>query len=320
MKDLCAIVRDLLPLYVDDACSRESKDFVEKHVAGCEECSSVLERLRSAGPEDSIIAQEDDLIERSLRRSRRRSTIAGAVVALILMVPVVVCLIVNIAVGHSLDWFFIVLSSLLVVASVTALPMLLAEKRFLCSSCAFLAALLILLATCCIYTKGRWFFIAAFSVLLGFATTVLPVIACQWFPEGFWKHNKGLLVFCSDTVLLVLLLASVAVFLHDAQFLSRSLAIAGFSILPVWGMFLSIRYLKIQPLCRAGVAVFFLGSAVMFINPVVYRILGEPVTSLFERENRINAYVALAMFAAGVLLVLAGIVAALVKNRKRSRP
>ena len=34
----CEIIRDLLPLYVDDVCSEKSKDMIEEHLRGCEEC------------------------------------------------------------------------------------------------------------------------------------------------------------------------------------------------------------------------------------------------------------------------------------------
>ena len=34
----CEIIRDLLPLYVDDVCSTETKELVEKHLKNCNEC------------------------------------------------------------------------------------------------------------------------------------------------------------------------------------------------------------------------------------------------------------------------------------------
>ena len=38
MKNECSIVRDLLPLYVEQMVSAETGEFVEEHLEGCEAC------------------------------------------------------------------------------------------------------------------------------------------------------------------------------------------------------------------------------------------------------------------------------------------
>ena len=43
----CGIIDDLLPLYVDGACSEESKAAVEAHLTSCEACRRELERMRA---------------------------------------------------------------------------------------------------------------------------------------------------------------------------------------------------------------------------------------------------------------------------------
>lgn len=37
----CSIIRDLLPLYIDDCCSEESRDMIKEHLESCAECNSV---------------------------------------------------------------------------------------------------------------------------------------------------------------------------------------------------------------------------------------------------------------------------------------
>lgn len=46
MKKNCNIIRDLLPLYLDDVCSEESKKIVAEHLENCEECMKYLEQLK----------------------------------------------------------------------------------------------------------------------------------------------------------------------------------------------------------------------------------------------------------------------------------
>lgn len=41
----CSVIKDLLPLYVDDVCSDDTKKLVEEHIASCNECKTELESL-----------------------------------------------------------------------------------------------------------------------------------------------------------------------------------------------------------------------------------------------------------------------------------
>lgn len=43
----CEMVKDLLPLYVDDVASDTSRRYVEEHIATCEECKRLLEQMQS---------------------------------------------------------------------------------------------------------------------------------------------------------------------------------------------------------------------------------------------------------------------------------
>lgn len=48
MKEIsCNIIKDLLPSYVDNICSEDSRHLIEKHISGCEQCRTQLELLKS---------------------------------------------------------------------------------------------------------------------------------------------------------------------------------------------------------------------------------------------------------------------------------
>ena len=49
----CGIIDDLLPLYVDGACSEESKAAIEAHLESCEVCRKKLERMQS----DAVVSE-----------------------------------------------------------------------------------------------------------------------------------------------------------------------------------------------------------------------------------------------------------------------
>lgn len=53
----CGIIRDLLPLYIDDVCNDESKQAVKAHLSECENCRSYYESMKST---EGFIAKEND--------------------------------------------------------------------------------------------------------------------------------------------------------------------------------------------------------------------------------------------------------------------
>lgn len=44
-KESCSLIKDLLPLYIDDLCSNESMKIIKNHLADCTECSKEYEQL-----------------------------------------------------------------------------------------------------------------------------------------------------------------------------------------------------------------------------------------------------------------------------------
>ena len=107
MKDIsCDVIRDLLPLYVDDVCSETSKRLVVEHVKNCENCRKILESLRvdisSAQPD---IAPTDGKAPRNpfLKVKRKqRISVAVAVVVTILFMTILWMLIDNVGFLHQL--------------------------------------------------------------------------------------------------------------------------------------------------------------------------------------------------------------------------
>lgn len=47
MGNKCNIVRDLLPSYIDNLCSKDSIVFIEEHMHSCSECKEVLESMKT---------------------------------------------------------------------------------------------------------------------------------------------------------------------------------------------------------------------------------------------------------------------------------
>jgi hypothetical protein len=80
MSKQCEIVQDLLPLYVDGACSEASAEMVKEHITTCADCNAIYQQMLSHTSEDILHEESKSVIERhetkEKRKSRRNITIA----------------------------------------------------------------------------------------------------------------------------------------------------------------------------------------------------------------------------------------------------
>ena len=204
MTNDCEVIRDLLPLYADDACSAASRDLVEAHVRNCAECRTMLARLRNSEIEQDLQTEKQDVIRYGAKRFKRRSAAIGALIAGLFTIPILVCLIVNLASGHALDWFFVVLAALAVAASLIITPLVVAEDKLFWTFCGFCVSLVVLLAVVCLYSGGHWFWIASSAALFGLAVIFLPfVVKAKPVHRLIGNANRVLIVLALDCALFV---------------------------------------------------------------------------------------------------------------------
>ena len=202
MNKECEIVRDILPLYVDDVCSASSREIIDEHLKTCPDCAAYLEDIRASEAESELKSEKSLVIQNQARRFKRRSAATGSVISALFMIPILICLIVNLTSGRTLDWFYIVVAAMLVVASVTVVPVMVPDSKLFWTLCAFCGSLVILLAVCALYTRGDWFFVAASASIFGLAVFFLP-FAIKAKPLRPWVEgrNKALLVLAVDFIL-----------------------------------------------------------------------------------------------------------------------
>lgn len=61
MKTNCKVIEDLLPLYIDEVCSDESKRLIEEHLEECDACSAKLNAQKV------VITVDKEKIEQNLK-------------------------------------------------------------------------------------------------------------------------------------------------------------------------------------------------------------------------------------------------------------
>lgn len=76
MKVSCNIIRDILPLYAEDMVCEETRELVEEHLCGCDECTKELGRLKK---KEAIPVSADTAPMEHIRKSIRKRQILTTV-------------------------------------------------------------------------------------------------------------------------------------------------------------------------------------------------------------------------------------------------
>lgn len=274
MKNDCAIVRDLLPLYVDGVASEASSELVKKHLADCDDCLGVFRTMSDEETVRNLTEEKNEIITRQARFFKRRSALAGGIIAAILLVPILICLIVNLASGSGLNWFFIVLASLMTAASLTVVPLMLPANKGLWTLASFTGSLLLLLGICCLYSGGRWFFVAGSSSVFGLALFFLPFAVYSKPLAGLLGNRKGLAVMTALTVFYAGMMTSIGCYIKNTDFFRVAGSISAPFILYAWLMFLTIRYAWKRGWLKAAICTALTGLCMFFAAPMISALLG----------------------------------------------
>ena len=89
MKISCNVIEDLLPLYIDEMVSEDSRQLVEEHLKGCQSCQRILEEMKQEnrlgeGQQNDRHKKEMEPLKK-IRRKIRRKRIAAVLTAVILV-------------------------------------------------------------------------------------------------------------------------------------------------------------------------------------------------------------------------------------------
>ena len=167
----CEVIRDLLPLYADEACSEQSRKLVNEHLLDCADCRDMLQRIRENEIENGLKNERESVLQYGVRQFRKRTAAVGSAVSGAFIIPILICLYIF---GSPMGWINIVLAALCVAASVSVVPIMVQEDKLFWMFCAFTASLMLLLAVICVHGHGTWFWIASSASLFGLAAVGLP--------------------------------------------------------------------------------------------------------------------------------------------------
>ena len=106
MKISCEVIKDLLPLYHDGVCSKESSQLVEEHLTECDDCKAELKSMgdRLTVPDTKQNMAEAEAVKKLSKKWKKglfKSLLKGALFTLITVIIflLIVYLFVGIKIG-----------------------------------------------------------------------------------------------------------------------------------------------------------------------------------------------------------------------------
>lgn len=319
MKFDCDMISDLLPLYKDGICSESSKKIVEEHLAECPSCSNMMSKMDDTTIDEEIVKEKNEIIKSQAKFFKRKSALAGFILALVFAIPVLICFIVDIAAGAGLSWFFIVFAAMLIPTSLIVTPLMMPKNKMVTTMGAFTASIILLLAVCAIYSHGSWFFVAASAVLFGLTIVFAPFIACGKPVKDYLKDKKGLAIMGSYTLTFVIMMIIIGIHSGSASFFPVAFAVSGPLIALAWLIFGVIRYAPFNGLTKSGICVTVIALSSYLIPRFSSFISAKTVSGTDVVVTQSLSYAPLiAGVVIGAALLVSGIIFGIVKGGKKN--
>ena len=312
------MIADLLPLYKDGACSEASERIVKEHLSECEKCSDILKKMDKSEIDDEIIREKEDVINSQAKFFKRKSELAGGIVAAVFMIPILVCLIVNLATGAGLTWFFVVLAAMLIPTSLIVVPLMVPKNKFLISAGAFTASLMVLLAVVGIYTRGNWFFVAASSTLFGLVVLGGPFVVATEPVKSALKNYKGLTLMGAYTVTFAIMMFCIGL-MSGPGFFRMAFAISFPLVGVAWIVFALIRYVPLNGFIKTGICVCGLSVFSFFSTDIIFALMSPVIdNNSVVVVSVISPFIwLLAGVGIGVVFLLIGIIIMIAGGNKK---
>ena len=80
----CKLVKDLLPSYIDDVTSKETKEFIEEHLKECKDCKKHLDEMNSELDKEKV--KDIETVKEIKKYKRKIFTLKFLVIAVVLII------------------------------------------------------------------------------------------------------------------------------------------------------------------------------------------------------------------------------------------
>ena len=184
-------------------------------------------------------------------------------------VALITCFICNLAVNHTLSWFFVVLAAL--ICAFTFVPTTTSffeTNKLLAFSVSTYLSICLLLFTCAVYTNGlSWFLTAAIGVLMGYVVIFVPVLLAR---TNYVRH-RYIISFSVLFVLTVLMMMHIRIW--QPFMLGNAILLAAYGFVPVIACAVICAF-RFNTLLKAGICTAVIGITLYCANHVIATLFG----------------------------------------------
>lgn len=270
----CAVVRDLLPLYVDGVCSGASAALVEAHLAACPDCSRVAADLKKEEIEAAVGAEKTGVLARHRQAECRTAWRAGVIIAWILMIPVVIAAVVALLGGADAGVPVVLAAAMALVASLTVVPMMARRGRLAKAIVAATAAIVLTEILVMAFFGGGSSIDVVTGTIFGISLVFFPFVVRGAALPPVLADKKALVVIAWDTLWLYLTILAVSLSNGDLAGCREAVLAATLFVVPVWLVLAAVKLPRGGRLTKAGL--------VTGILSLWFALLGDLGRLLFE--------------------------------------
>lgn len=245
-------------------------------------------------------------LEKMAEKYSRFRLIYNLILAFGYIATIIPCFIIFVVKEHSPSKFFILLTSLMLTASLLNVPVIAEKHKGLLTLGSFWVSLNLLLLSGCVYSGGDWFIMAFISVLMGFAIVFLPFVLRSEPIAPYMGKNKGLICLAADTLLILAEISYGTLNYGNTYDFRSGILSALWCLLLAWIIFAVIRYLKINMLFKAAICIASAAGWVFISNPLMELLIDGKMFILNAADNRYNTAVSLVMFGIAAVFAAAG--------------
>lgn len=321
--DTCAVVRDLLPLYIDGVCSAASVAMVEAHLADCPACRQLATDLKAAEIETEMDAEKAGVLARHQRAQRRTAWRAGVIIAWLLMIPVVIAAVVALLGGAEAGVPVVLAAAMALVASLTVVPMMAKQNRLAKAILAGTAAVVLIEIAVGAFYGGAIIDTVA-GTIFGISLVFLPLAIRGMALPPVLADKKALVIIAWDTLWLYLTILAVSLANGDMVGCREAVVTTTVFVVPAWLTFFAAARQRVNRLQKAGLITLVWGVWFGIVNDVMNLALTGRIGFTMARMN-LRDWTSNTMFNANIsfLVCAAAVVAAggllLAARRRRDR-
>ncbi|MCH3954992.1 MAG: zf-HC2 domain-containing protein [Eubacterium sp.] len=251
----CGIVQDLLPVYVDGICSEESRTFVRQHLETCADCRNLYQKMKDNEVESILKNEKDGVLQRHAKKEKGQAYRIGLIISGLLLLPIIIAGIAAAAGGAEFRTIPVLAASMLLVAAVTAVPLLSESHRLARVITVGTAAVLLIEFFVTLLYSGKVEFSVLASTMFGISIPLFPLFIRNTELPEIVRNRKALITMSWDTVWFYLMLLADT---GTAAAFQLAAGVGTYFVLTAWIIFGITQIRPLTRISRAGLSVLLL--------------------------------------------------------------